>query len=170
MTSSASASQVFADSRLFEEIVRPMLAQGLIVRFQARGASMSPTIRDGEVVEVIPMVVSELRKNDIVLAKTECGFRLHRIVVVDPARDLFITRGDCGQENDPPIKSEQILGLARAKEVRLGRNVVRARFRGVGGSLLRTVARLQYLSERASLRTLAGLSSLSGKVFNHEGQ
>ncbi|HKV78413.1 MAG TPA: C25 family cysteine peptidase [Candidatus Sulfotelmatobacter sp.] len=141
-------SKVFADSKLFQEIVRPLLEQGLNVRFQARGASMSPAVRDGEVVEVTPVMVTKLRKDDIVLAKSNAGFRLHRIVAVDPGKDVFITRGDCGQQNDPALKAEQILGLARAKEVRVGRNIVQAKFRGMGGWLLRSAARAQYLSRK----------------------
>jgi uncharacterized repeat protein (TIGR01451 family) len=141
-------SKVFADSKLFEEIVRPLLDQGLSVRFQARGASMSPAIRDGEVVEVTPVIVAKLRKDDIVLAKSNCGFRLHRIVRADPASAVFVTRGDCGQENDPALRADQILGLARAKEVRVGRNIVQARFRGVGGWMLRSAARAQFVSSK----------------------
>src|SRR5271165_2634199 len=117
-----------ADSKLFEEVIRELLEQGMSARFQARGSSMSPAIRDGEVVEVTPVMVTKLRKDDIVLAKSNCGFRLHRIVLVDPAKDVFVTRGDCGQENDPELRGDQILGLARAKEVRVGRNIVQARF------------------------------------------
>ena len=131
------------DSKLFEELVRPLLERGLSIRFQARGASMSPAIHDGEIVEVTPVIVTKLRKDDIVLAKSHCGFRLHRIVLADPAKDLFITRGDCGQQNDPALRADQILGLARAKEVRVGRNIVQARFRGVGGWLLRSAARVR---------------------------
>lgn len=154
-----------ADSRLFEEVVRPLLAQGLSVRFQARGASMSPAIRDGEIVEVIPAIVTELRKDDIVLAKTNHGFRLHRIVLTDHARDRFVTRGDCGQENDPALTGSQILGLARAKEVWLGRNFVRARFRGLGGWLLRSAARVQHLTAKAIQRVWSfGLPSGSRSV------
>lgn len=137
-----------ADSQLFDELVRPLLAQGLSVRFQARGASMSPAIRDGEVVEVIPAVVTELHKDDIVLAKTEHGFRLHRIVLADHTKDCFVTRGDCGQEDDPVLTGSQILGLARAKEVQIGRNTVRAKFRGVRGWMLRSAARAQYLTSK----------------------
>src|ERR1700751_353773 len=122
----SSMSQRACDSRLFEEIVRPMLERGLSRRFEARGCSMSPTIRDGEIVEVKPMELSKLREKDIVLAKSDCGFRLHRIVVLDPERGSFITRGDCCQENDPPLSRSQILGVARAKEVRLGWTTVRA--------------------------------------------
>jgi uncharacterized repeat protein (TIGR01451 family) len=132
-----------ADSKLFEEVTRELLEQGMSVRFQARGASMSPAIRDGEVVQVTPVIVSKLRKDDIVLTRSKNGFRLHRIVLADHARDEFITRGDCGQENDPMLKGAQILGLAQAKEVHVGRKVVRANFRGIGGWTLRCAARAQ---------------------------
>ena len=141
-----------ADTRLFEEVARPLLSQGLSVRFQARGGSMSPAIRDGEVVEVIPTNVTELHEGDIVLARTEHGFRLHRIVLADPAQDRFITRGDCGQEDDPALTGAQILGIAQSKEVWVGRNFVRARFRGVGGWVLRSAARVQYLTAKAIQR------------------
>src|SRR5215471_10844370 len=87
----SSMNQQASDSRLFEEIVRPMLERGLSVRFEARGCSMSPAIRDGEIVEVKRVALAKLRKNDIVLARSENRFRLHRIVMLDPERDLFVT-------------------------------------------------------------------------------
>ena len=103
---------------------------------------MSPAIRDGEMVYVRPAEV-HLRRGDIVLVKGDYGFRLHRLVKADAARDVFITRGDCGQQDDPPLRGEQILGVAVAKEVRLGRRSVRTNLRGVGGMLLRGAARGQ---------------------------
>jgi len=141
------------DSKLFEGVVRELLEKGLAVRFQARGASMSPVIRDGDIVEVTPVIVSKLRKDDIVLAKSNYGFRLHRIVFADHERDVFITRGDCGQEDDPALTGAQILGLAQAKEVRIGRNIVQARFRSLSGWATRFAARIQVLAERALLST-----------------
>jgi uncharacterized repeat protein (TIGR01451 family) len=134
------------DSKLFSQVIYELLGQGLSVRFQACGASMSPAIRDGEIVEVTPVIVSKLRKDDIVLANTNVGFRLHRIVSADYERDIFITRGDCGQENDPALKGAQILGLARAKEVRVGRRMVRAKFNSVSGWALRCAARAEYVA------------------------
>src|SRR5215471_11207024 len=154
-----------ADSKVFEEVLRPLLEQGLSVRFQARGASMSPAIRDGEVVEVTPVMVTKLRKDDIVLAKTNHGFRLHRIVLADRAMDRFVTKGDCGQEDDPPLKGDQILGLARAKEVRVGRKIVQARFKGVGGWMLRAAARAQSVSGKLRARAAGATSFISLWMF-----
>jgi len=159
-----------SDSKLFEDVVRELLEQGLRARFQARGASMSPAIRDGEVVEVTPVIVSKLRKDDIVLAKSKDGFRLHRIVHADHARDVFLTRGDCGQENDPLLRGGQILGLARAKGVRVGRRILQARFKSVGGWALRCAARSQVvvvklLSGPGSSRAGAKLSRIRAGIL-----
>src|SRR5579871_1842466 len=154
-----------ADSKLFEGVIRDLLGQGLSVRFQARGASMSPAIRDGEFVQVTPVIVSKLRKDDIVLAKGRHGFRLHRIVRADAARDEFVTRGDCGQRDDPMLSGAQILGLARAKDVRIGRKIVQARFKSVRGWALRCAARGQYLAGKAMRRPGIGLSVLALLFF-----
>src|SRR5579864_8409154 len=138
-----------ADSRLFEDLTRELLEKGMCVRFQARGASMSPAIRDGEVVEVTPVIVAKLRKDDIVLTKSKFGLRLHRLVIADHASDMFVTRGDCGQENDPALRGRQILGIAHAKEVRVGKRIVRARFKGISGGAVRAAARTQTIVRKA---------------------
>ncbi|HEY6770580.1 MAG TPA: hypothetical protein VI386_38035, partial [Candidatus Sulfotelmatobacter sp.] len=119
------------------------------VRFQARGGSMSPVIRDGEIVRVTPVIVSKLRKDDIVLTKSHNGFRLHRLVLADLDSDTFITRGDCGQENDAPVRGNQILGIAQAKELRVGTKVVLAKFKGLQGLILRGASRGQSLIQKA---------------------
>ena len=62
-------------TKLFEAISRELLREGNGIRFQACGASMSPAIRDGEIVHVESAVPVELRKGDIVLVKGEMGFR-----------------------------------------------------------------------------------------------
>ena len=151
-----------ADSKLFEEVIRELLGQGLSVRFQARGASMSPAIRDGDIVVVTPVIVSKLRKDDIVLAKINEGFRLHRIVLADHERDVFITRGDCGEQDDPGLKGTQVLGIARVKEVRLGRRVVSAKVNSLSGNILCGLARGQRIAERA-LNRLIQFSNRKGK-------
>ena len=104
---------------MFEAFTRELLKAGLCVRFEARGASMSPCIRDGEIVHITPVIVSKLRKDDIVLARSNNSFRVHRLVLVDQENDTFVTRGDCGQQDDPAVRGEEILGIATAKEVRV---------------------------------------------------
>ncbi|MGA7907673.1 MAG: S24/S26 family peptidase, partial [Candidatus Sulfotelmatobacter sp.] len=101
-------------SKQFESFVLECLKSGLRVRFQARGASMSPAVCDGEMVYVKPASVASLRRGDIVLVKGDRGFRLHRLTYADADKHLFITRGDCGVEDDPTVGGEQILGVAVA--------------------------------------------------------
>jgi uncharacterized repeat protein (TIGR01451 family) len=144
------------DSERFEALSRELLKSGMGVRFEARGASMSPAIRDGEIVYVTPVIVSKLRKDDIVLSKGHNGFRVHRLVVADQDKNLFITRGDCGEQDDPPLRGEQILGVAVAKEVRIGRKLVQARFKNVGGWALRCAARSQVLAGKVLRSGLFG--------------
>jgi hypothetical protein len=137
-----------SDSPAFEALARELLNQGLSVRFEARGASMSPVIRDREIVIVTPVIVSKLRKGDIVLTKGHSGFRVHRLVFVDHHENSFITRGDCGQQDDPPVRSDQIFGIVLAKEVRLGNKIVQAKLKGIGGKLLQGAARGQRVAGR----------------------
>src|SRR5579864_1077500 len=126
----------YPQSRLFEALSRELLCAGNRIRFQARGASMSPSIRDGEFVLVAPANRTELRKGDIVLVRSTNGFRLHRLVVTDPEADVFITRGDCGRERDPAVSAEEIVGIATAKEVRIGKITARVPLKGAVGRLL----------------------------------
>jgi uncharacterized repeat protein (TIGR01451 family) len=120
---------------------------------------MSPAIRDGEMVYVKPASEANLRRGDIVLVKGDCGFRLHRLIRVHAGDDLFVTRGDCGLQDDPAVRREQILGVAVAKDVRVGTGVLRAKFRGVGGRLLRVAARGQHVVTKLS--NIVGLRRLS---------
>jgi uncharacterized repeat protein (TIGR01451 family) len=154
-TSEVCASEDRPQSRQFESFSLECLKAGLRIRFQARGASMAPAIRNGEMVYVKPASEVTLRRGDIVLVKADYGFRLHRLMAADASRDVFITRGDCSQQDDPAVRCDQILGVAVAKDVKVGTTSVRADFKGIGGRLLRSVARGQ--SVVSKLSALAGL-------------
>jgi len=151
-----------SDSASFEVLSRELLNAGFSVRFQARGASMSPCIRDGQIVHVTPVIVSKLRKGDIVLTKGHSGFRVHRLVITDHSKNLFITRGDCGLHNDPPVSGDQILGIVLTKEVKLGKKFVRTNLKGIGGKLLQAAARGQSVASKLFRR--AGVRSSAGAV------
>lgn len=150
-----------AHSKSFEILVRDLIKSGRQVRFQARGASMSPAIRDGEIVYVKPARTADLRRGDIVLVKGEMGFRLHRLVVADSERDVFITRGDCGRQDDPAVSGEQIVGVAEAKEIRVGSRLTRVRLNGAGERVMNGVARAQ----RFASRLAAGAEVLAHRAW-----
>ena len=111
-----SAAEDKGHSQLFGLLSQALLSDGLGFRFRARGRSMAPAIRDGDLVHVRPVVIEKLRRGDIVLFADDRGFRAHRLVFVDRGRDVFITRGDAGVEIDVALSSPQLLGKVVAKE------------------------------------------------------
>jgi uncharacterized repeat protein (TIGR01451 family) len=111
-----SAAEDKPHSQLFGVLSQALLSGGLGFRFRARGTSMVPAIRDGELLHVRPVVVEELRQGDIVLFADGHFFRAHRLVLVDRDGDVFITQGDAGGEADGALSSQQLLGKVVAKE------------------------------------------------------
>src|ERR1700680_608287 len=144
-----------SDSEMFEALSRELLDGGLCVRFEARGASMSPSIRDREIVHVTPVIVSKLGKGDIVLTKGDSGFRVHRLVIADHKADTFITRGDCGLENDPPLPGAQILGFAATKEVKVAGRGVTVGLDGRASRARRILGRAMEFAARLNRRAIA---------------
>src|SRR3984893_911270 len=144
-----------SDSEMFEALSRELLDGGLCVRFEARGASMSPSIRDREIVHVTPVIVSKLAKGDIVLTKGDHGFRMHRLVIADHKKDTFITRGDCGLENDPPVRGAQILGFAATKEVKVAGRVFTVTLNGRASRARRILGRAMEFAARLNRGAIA---------------
>jgi phage repressor protein C with HTH and peptisase S24 domain len=56
-----------AHSGLFGSVIQGLLSEGIGFRFRAQGRSMHPTIRDGEILHVMPVAVDTVRNGDIVL-------------------------------------------------------------------------------------------------------
>ncbi len=126
-----SSAQDRPDSNLFHELSRELLGAGKSFRFRAVGASMTPTIRDGEVLRVERVDAKTLSIGDIVLFKDDRGFRAHRLVAMDPVRNTFTTRGDASLEDDRSMGVEQISGRVVAKEEMLGVSLRAIQLRGV---------------------------------------
>jgi signal peptidase I len=108
-----------------QEFLRAILKRGVSFRFQARGSSMQPFIRDGDVVTVSPGPVGEMRLGDVVAFCHPNTGRLvvHRLVGRRPGG--YLLRGDNALEEDGLIPPEKVLGLVtqverRGRKVRLG--------------------------------------------------
>jgi hypothetical protein len=110
------------ESRMFEQVVRDLVASGLGFRFKARGRSMLPTIGDGDILQVERVDTATIRVGDILLFKQGREFKAHR--VIQRRRNVFVTRGDAGLEADT-ISGGEIVGKIVAKEcAETGRRVV----------------------------------------------
>ena len=72
---------------------------------------MYPSIREGELITVEPVVPSDVKLADIVLYRSERGLIAHRVVEI-AARDarVFRLRGDASLSGDQPVEAHQILG------------------------------------------------------------
>jgi len=97
-----------------------VLEKGGSFRFVARGESMHPAIRDGDVVTVVPPGGRPPRTGDIVafVHPETGGVRVHRIVGVDGGR--YVLKGDNALGADPAVGRDRILGFVAGLE-RAGR-------------------------------------------------
>ena len=117
-------------SNLLLDLTAELLSRGTTVRFRPSGRSMYPSIREGELITVEPVVASDVTLGDIVLYRSEKGVIAHRVVGTSPAQSSvlgphFFLRGDSSLSCDQPVTAEKILGRVVGVE-RDGRSVALA--------------------------------------------
>jgi hypothetical protein len=97
----------------FSAVVDGLLAEGVSVRFRARGRSMLPAVRDQECVTVAPIQAASVALGDVVLCSTRRGPLAHRVTEIGRGADgarRFALRGDASLENDAPVTESQVRG------------------------------------------------------------
>ena len=103
---------------LFEDILR----NGLSLRLQATGKSMTPFLSGGEILTITKVPAATLRIGDLIFFKTHEGFPLiHRIVKRQQEEhgSLFHTKGDAVLGMDNMISEINVLGkVCRVEQVR----------------------------------------------------
>ena len=133
-------------SKLLLDLTTELLSQGTTVRFRPSGRSMYPSIREGELVTVEPVVASDVTLGDIVLYHSQRGLIAHRVIQVNRSQAqlnayraagfslrasssqdarAFRLRGDASLSCDQPVEADQILGRVIRVE-RDGRSVALA--------------------------------------------
>lgn len=92
-------------------LMRDVLGRGKPFRFEARGSSMYPAVRDGDVVTVAPLADDGPRTGDVVafVHAATGGVRLHR--VVGTAAGRYLVKGDNALASDGALDREALLGL-----------------------------------------------------------
>jgi signal peptidase I len=97
-----------------KEFLQAVLAKGASFRFKARGVSMHPFIKDGEVVTVSPVQVDQLSPGDIVaFCQSETGkLVVHRILKKNSQG--FLLQGDNCPATDGLIPAASIVGRVTA--------------------------------------------------------
>ena len=97
----------------FESLAAEILSAGQLLRFRAKGGSMSPFIRNGDIIEVLPDAGSPIRRGDVVLCRQLSGkLFAHRVIRTYQTGDSrrLIVQGDALSHPDGEIDSGQVLG------------------------------------------------------------
>jgi hypothetical protein len=148
----------------FSDVVDGLLAEGLRVRFRARGRSMLPTVRDGECVIVAPVSAARVVLGDVLLCATRRGPIAHRVLAIARAADgarRFALRGDASLEDDAPVTDAQVRGRLESVE-RAGRSLSLVPAGGaVGRALLVAGLRLRPTLAAAARACAAALANAS---------
>ena len=96
--------------RALVDLLRAVLNKGVPVRFQAKGFSMSPFIKNNDVVTISPLQGTRPGLGDIIAfvhPETQ-GLCIHRIVRNKDG--FFVTKGDNRSETEESVPIENILG------------------------------------------------------------
>jgi hypothetical protein len=117
------------------ELLRTVLGRGASMRMRVRGSSMSPFVRDGDLVTIVPAAGRQFRVGDVVAAVAPANARLvvHRLVARRGNR--WLLRGDNCREADGVIAVDAVVGVVA--RVRRGQREHRL---GVAGSSTAWVA------------------------------
>jgi phage repressor protein C with HTH and peptisase S24 domain len=96
----------------FHHVARPLVAQGTSFLLCVYGASMYPTIRDGDIVQVRPVEPGEIGIGDIFLFRNSGRLFVHRLVAKSRQGDalLLVAKGDANPRPDKQVESGDVLG------------------------------------------------------------
>jgi signal peptidase I len=107
-----SRAAIMRHSGLFAAVIGDALARGTIVRFRAEGASMYPTIRDGDAITVAPVAFDDVVRGDLLLCRQDQRVIAHRVIGIT-TRDsmrIFELRGDAKAACDAPVAADAVVG------------------------------------------------------------
>ena len=120
------------------QLAQDLLSSGRAVRLRARGWSMRPCLRDGDMVEISRVEARELRRGDVAAFAQPAGkpasVTIHRFV--GRGRQGLLFQGDALPVGDAPVSESAVLGRVLARE-RGGRRVeIGAGWRRKAGPLI----------------------------------
>ena len=135
-------------SETFGAVIEDALRSGATVRFRAEGASMYPTIRDGDIVIVSAVSARNIVRGDVLLCRHDKRVLAHRVVAVTTCDGalFFELRGDAKGSSDAPVGASAVVGRVISVE-RNGRLI------GLRGP----AARLRHLARIALSRAWTSL-------------
>lgn len=115
----ADCTRLSCASPAFAELTAEILRSGAALRFQARGTSMAPLVRDGDRILVRPEDPGSVQVGDVVLCNVAPGRVVaHRVIRKEPGPEsmCFTVQGDQVAMPDGSIPAAQVLGRVAAIE------------------------------------------------------
>ena len=97
-------------------ILKAVISQGADFRFQSRGWSMSPFIRDGDILTVSPLKETRIRTGQVVAVLIPGDHRLVIHRVVRKKGRYYEVKGDNLLSTDGLFTREQIIGVVTRRE------------------------------------------------------
>lgn len=148
----------------FLKLSKDILSQGACLRFQAKGGSMYPAIRDGDILRIEPIKTKDIRLGDVIFYRTASErIAVHRVIkkLSQNTRLVLTTKGDFNTSKGEEVILKEILGRVKSIE-RNGRRIsldhglgrlmdifyakispLIRRLRRIGGRLLRQIQGLK---------------------------
>jgi len=107
------------DDAEFDALAQAILSEGLTLRFRAKGMSMHPFVRTGDILYVQTVAPEQVRTGDLVLFRAAgCKIAVHRVLRQTQwqERPAFIIKGDRTERPDGIVPAEDLLGRVIARE------------------------------------------------------
>jgi len=142
-------------SAVFAEISADLLGAGKDLRFQARGCSMRPMVRDGDVLLVKAIKPPMIKVPDVVLYVNDLGYAVvHRVIGKRKRQGIhwFTIQGDQVGQIDGIFPESQILG----KVISLERN---------GGTIETCTPAYRWLGFMAAVRSRLGFKQEKAAII-----
>ena len=100
------------DTDNFNSLAGEILQRGGLFRFQARGYSMRPFVRDGAVITVAPTEAGSVRFGDVVFHFSKGRAVVHRVVGKDliDKEPAFLIRGDEASSPTETVLAAEVIG------------------------------------------------------------
>ncbi|RMF93794.1 MAG: signal peptidase I [Candidatus Schekmanbacteria bacterium] len=103
-----------SESKLFKELSEEILKRNHILRFEARGGSMHPFIKDRDIIKIKKIDPKKLKKGDIIFFSSNDNKMIaHRIIKIKGSENkplTFLTKGDACTNYDMEVPESKVLG------------------------------------------------------------
>ncbi|MFD2743226.1 MULTISPECIES: S24/S26 family peptidase [Sphingobacterium] len=97
------------ENHLFFQHVQEYIDDGKDVVFSVRGSSMSPFLKERDLITIKPLKDKDLKAGHIVLARYKKGYILHRVIRID--KEFLFLAGDANLVQIEKVDRNAVVGF-----------------------------------------------------------